>query len=167
MLYPILAQGRDGSLWDDMLSLRRSFDQMFGGYFDDAGPTAGVAGWMPRIDIADNREALRVTADLPGFEREAIDVTVQNGVLTISGERRDTEDSQNDADYRVRERRFGRFERSFSLPSGVDPDQIAAEYTNGVLTISLPKTENAKPRRVKIGQTKGGWRERITAGKSA
>jgi HSP20 family protein len=108
-------------------------------------------GWMPAMEIEDTKNTLVVTAELPGLNAKDVDISVDDGVLTISGEKQDerkegTEESQ----YFLYERRFGSFRRSFTLSDKVDVDKITATFENGVLKITMPKTEKAKPRGKKI-----------------
>jgi HSP20 family protein len=92
-----------------------------------------------------------VTAELPGLKPDDVNVTVENGVLTISGEKKqEIQEGKEDGDYYLFERRYGRFERSFTLPRSVSADQIKARFESGILTVSLPKAEGAKPRKVQI-----------------
>jgi HSP20 family protein len=106
--------------------------------------------WMPPVDIYQNgdREIVLKT-ELPDMTREDIDVTVENFVLTIKGEKKFDTDVK-DEQYHHTERRYGTFSRSFSLPQTVDTSKVAAEYKNGVLAVRIPLREEAKPRQVKI-----------------
>lgn len=115
---------------------------------DDAILTSG--SWVPPVDIYQNGEhELVLKAELPDMSREDIDLTVDNGTLTIRGEKKFTTEVKEENFHRV-ERRYGTFSRSFSLPPTVDPGKVAAEYKNGVLTIRLPLREEAKPRQIKV-----------------
>ena len=117
--------------------------------FRDFGFT-GVSTWMPPVDIfqAGDHE-LVLKAELPEMAREDIDITVENFVLTIKGEKKFVSDVK-DEQYHHSERRFGTFSRSFSLPRTVDAGKVSAEYKNGVLTVRLPLREEAKPRQIKV-----------------
>jgi HSP20 family protein len=106
--------------------------------------------WMPPVDIYQNGEhELVLKAELPDMTREDIDVTVDNGTLTIKGEKKLGTEVREEQFHRI-ERRYGTFSRSFSLPPTVDPGQVAAEYKNGVLSVRLPMREEAKPRQIKV-----------------
>jgi HSP20 family protein len=111
-----------------------------------------VAGgtWVPPVDIfqSSNREVV-LKAELPDMTREDIDITVDNGTLTIKGEKKLASDVKEEQFHRI-ERRYGAFSRSFSLPRTVDPTKVSAEYKNGVLTVRLPLREEAKPRSIKV-----------------
>ena len=106
--------------------------------------------WMPPVDIFQTGEhELVLKAELPDMAREDIDITVENFVLTIKGEKKASTEV-NDDQYHHIERRYGSFSRSFSLPQTVDPNKVSAEYKNGVLTVKLPFREEAKPRTINI-----------------
>jgi HSP20 family protein len=127
--------------------INRAFNDTHGR--TDEGPmTTGT--WVPPVDIYENGEhEVVVKAELPDMTREDIDVTVDNGTLTIKGERSFSSDVKEESFHRI-ERRYGTFSRSFSLPQTVDTGKVAAEYKNGVLTVRLPLREEAKPRQIKV-----------------
>ena len=110
----------------------------------------GVSTWMPPVDIfqAGDHE-LVLKAELPDMSREDIDITVENFVLTIKGDKKFVTDVE-DEEYHHSERRFGTFSRSFSLPQTVDAAKVSADYKNGVLTVRLPLREEARPRQIKV-----------------
>jgi HSP20 family protein len=105
--------------------------------------------WVPPVDIYQSGQAVVLKAELPDMTREDIDITVDNGTLTIKGEKKLSGDITEDRVHRI-ERRYGAFSRSFSLPRTVDTGKVAAEYKNGVLTVRLPLREDAKPRQIKV-----------------
>jgi HSP20 family protein len=104
--------------------------------------------------VYEDEHTITVQAELPGIEEKDIDVRVENNVLTISGERR-LENEERKENYHRRERSYGRFTRSFTLPSTVDSENINAEFNNGLLKITLNKRSEAKPKQIKIGVNKG------------
>ena len=105
--------------------------------------------WLPAVDIFENDESLTIRAEIPGMKTEDIKVEVEDGVLTLQGEKT-RQDEVNEANsYRV-ERVYGTFTRRFSLPTAVDATKVAATYKDGVLELVLPKTDEAKPRRIEI-----------------
>ena len=117
--------------------------------FRDFGFTA-PSTWMPPVDIFQTGDhELVLKAELPDMNREDIDINIENFVLTIKGEKKASEEVK-DEQYHHAERRYGSFSRSFSLPQTVDPNKVAAEYKNGVLTVRLPLREEAKPRSIKV-----------------
>ena len=106
--------------------------------------------WIPPVDVYQNGDQeLILKAELPDVSREDIDITVDNGTLTIKGEKRFAGDVKEEQFHRI-ERRYGTFSRTFSLPRTVDPNKVAAEYKSGVLTLRLPLREEAKPRQIKV-----------------
>jgi HSP20 family protein len=106
--------------------------------------------WMPAVDIFETKDREYVVkAELPDLKREDINVTFENGVLTLTGERR-AEFDQNDGTYHRSERAYGRFTRSFTLPATVDANRINASYKDGVLTVRVPQREEAKPRQIAV-----------------
>ena len=106
--------------------------------------------WVPPVDIYQNGEhELVLKAELPDMTRDEIDITVENGTLTIKGEKKVSTDVKEEQFHRI-ERRYGSFSRTFTLPQTVDTSKVAADYRNGVLTIRLPQREEAKPRQIKV-----------------
>ena len=106
--------------------------------------------WMPAVDIyQSNDHEVVLKAELPDMDREAIDINIENFVLTIKGEKKVSTEVKEEQFHHV-ERRFGTFSRSFSLPQTVDTSKVAAEYKNGVLTVRIPLREEARPRNVKV-----------------
>jgi HSP20 family protein len=119
------------------------------GPFRDFGFTAPNT-WMPPVDIFQTGDhELVLKAELPDMSREDIDITVENFVLTVKGEKKLSHEVKEEQ-YHHAERRYGTFSRSFSLPQTVDSNRVAAEYKNGVLTVRLPLREEAKPRTIKV-----------------
>src|SRR5438309_8508493 len=117
--------------------------------FRDFGFATATA-WVPPVDIYQNGDhELVLKAELPDMTREDIDITVDNGTLTIKGEKKLAHDVKEEQFHRI-ERRYGTFSRSFSLPQTVDTAKVGAEYKNGVLTVRLPLREEAKPRQIKV-----------------
>lgn len=117
------------------------------------GESSSVAtsDWVPVVDIREDQDKFVLHADLPGVKRKDIDVTMEEGVLSIRGERR-LEEVQEDGEYKRIERAHGTFYRRFSLPDTADPDKISARCDEGVLEVVIPKRETVKPRRIEIGK---------------
>ena len=105
--------------------------------------------WAPPVDIRETPDALVVTAEVPGLPKEDINITVENNTLSFYGERKFEKDIKKEDWHRV-ERSYGGFSRTFSLPTNVQADQAKAEFKDGVLTITLPKREESRPRRLEI-----------------
>lgn len=123
-------------------------------FFDDAvnrifNEPAGVRPWTPAVDIAENENELSLTADLPGVKLEDVDIKIEDGTLTLTGSR-SFESEEKKGNYHRVERSYGSFQRAFTLPDSVDPEKVAATYDNGVLKVTLPKKEIAKPRSIKV-----------------
>jgi HSP20 family protein len=108
-----------------------------------------LAAWVPPVDIHEEKDRIVITAELPGFRENEISITTENGMLSVSGERK-FEKEENGKNYHRVERSYGRFARSFSLPNNVDREKIQAKFENGLLQVELPKREDAKPRTIKI-----------------
>ena len=105
--------------------------------------------WVPAVDIKENENELILKADVPEVDMKDVDIKVENGTLTIRGERKVDSEKKEGSWHRL-ERSYGRFERAFALPETVDFEAVKADYKNGVLTITLPKKEIAKPRQIKV-----------------
>lgn len=116
---------------------------------DDAA--AATANWAPSVDISENEKAFTLLADIPGVDPKDIDISMEKGVLTIKGER-NTENVEEDENYRRVERQSGQFYRRFTLPDSADADNIEARSEHGVLKITIPKQEVAVSRRIEVKQ---------------
>ncbi len=127
-------------------------------FFDDlpVGGSSEGASWLPAVNVQESKEELVLTAELPGMKQDDISIEMENNVLTISGEKtEDRTEGDEQRRYHVWERRYGSFQRSFTLPRTVKSDEIRAHYDAGVLEIHLPKVAEAKSRRIAIeGATK-------------
>src|SRR6478672_3538975 len=109
-----------------------------------------LGAWIPPVDIEEDKEKLVLTAELPGFKQDQIEIQLEGGVLTIRGERRFEEEKTNGKNYHRVERSYGQFVRSFTLPNNVDRDNVRARFADGLLEIEIPKREEAKPRQIRI-----------------
>ncbi|HET7624030.1 MAG TPA: Hsp20/alpha crystallin family protein [Verrucomicrobiae bacterium] len=107
------------------------------------------SGWFPPLDLREDKDNVVVTVELPGMKKEDIEISLHEGNLTISGERKEEEKSESAEVYRT-ERFTGRFNRVVGLPVPVATDKVKAQYKDGVLTVTLPKTEEAKPRQIEV-----------------
>lgn len=108
-----------------------------------------LADWMPLADITEDEKEYLIKAELPEVRKEDVKVTVENGVLTISGERKFEKEEKNKKYHRV-ERGYGTFMRSFTLPEDADPSKVKAGFKNGLLTVQVPKSEHAKPKQIEV-----------------
>jgi HSP20 family protein len=138
--------------WDpfrDMMVMRRSMDRLLDSYFGESTDWNEPVTWGIALDVVENPDEFVVKASLPGVKPEDVDVTFSENTLTIKGETRHEEDREDER-YHLRERRYGSFSRSLTLPRGIKGDAIEASYDSGVLTLRLPKTEEVKPQRIAI-----------------
>ena len=142
---------RGGGFWDMQSEMNRMLDDMLGTMFRrPQRQLAGVTEWAPAVDVVTKNGDLVVRAELPGVKQEDVDITLQNNVLTISGERK-AEQEEERGGYYVRERRYGSFSRSFTLPEGVDESKVHARYENGVLEVTVEGAAAVQePRRIQI-----------------
>lgn len=137
-----------------MLTLWKPFNEMsrwnrdFDAFLQAPRRSATRRGFAPAVDIRESDDGVTLVADLPGVEEEGIEVQVHEGVLLLAGERAAEDDAKRDLVHR--ERSHGRFERRFRLGDTIDADNIEAVYENGVLTVSLPKKEQVKPRQIPV-----------------
>ena len=134
--------------FEELGTLHREMDRVFGRYVGEE-PAAGP-GWTPATEVRTGDDGWRVRMALPGIDPSQVHVDLQGGSLTISGERTRTE--ENGPGY-ASEIRYGRFERAFTLPAKIDAEKVSAHYENGMLELTLPLAEAAKPRRIEIGTT--------------
>jgi HSP20 family protein len=130
-------------------TLQDQFNRLFNESFRNHTEESALTTWAPAVDIYETPNELVVKADLPDVNEKDIDVRVENNLLTIRGERK-FEKSVSEENFLRVERTYGSFSRSFSLPNTVNAETIGAEYKNGVLTVTLPKREESKPRQVKV-----------------
>lgn len=128
--------------------LRYEMDRLFDDMFEGRTPDRG-AGWKPAANLVETDDAYEVTLELPGFDRDDLDVTVDRGVLTLTG-RRTAEHEQEDRTYHLRERSTGQFRRAFSLPNTVSAEEASATYDQGLLRVHLPKQPEAKTRKIEV-----------------
>lgn len=132
--------------------LRSQFNPMFDqdlALFDGENTNIATSNWTPSVDIREENDKYVFTADIPGMDPEQIEVTADNGMLTIKGER-ESEKKEEKKNYKRIERSWGSFYRRFSLPDNVDTGKIDARSKDGVLELSIPKTASAKPRKIAI-----------------
>jgi len=134
-------------------SLQQEMNRLFNTFFEApagaAGAPGGVRRWVPAMDLVETDDHFVLRADLPGVTHDDVDLSLEENVLTVSGERKTEHEERGEGFYRV-ERATGTFSRSLTLPDGVDGDAIAARFENGVLEVRIPKPEQRKPRKVQI-----------------
>ena len=128
--------------------MNRIFDEFFRG--DILGNESFVTrDWSPAVDVVENKDNFLLKADLPGMNKDDVKITLENNMLTIRGEKKN-EFEKKDGEYHRIERSYGSFERSFTIPGSVKTDKIDAEYKDGILTLILPKAEEARPKLIDV-----------------
>jgi HSP20 family protein len=136
----------------DYFSLRRHMNGLFDDFFYPSRRTSddkSLWSWNPAVDIYEDDDNIVVKAEIPGMDKESIDVDVKDRVLTIKGERSENHEVQEEHYYR-KESSYGRFERAFTLPADVKTDEIKAEYKDGILKVMVPKPEAKKPKQITV-----------------
>ncbi|MBO6537516.1 MAG: Hsp20/alpha crystallin family protein [Balneolaceae bacterium] len=128
--------------------LSRSFDDLFNEFFSNT-PSYKRDGFMPSVDISESEKQFELSVELPGMKKEDIKIDLENGRLTISGERK-FKNEENEKNYHRVESRFGTFTRTFHLPDSIDEDTIAAKYTDGILNITIDKSEDKVKKQIEI-----------------
>ena len=136
----------------DLAALRDRMDRIFSDtpvqpWGTDEGLTASL--WAPPVDVFESGDNIVLKADLPGLSQNDVEISVEGSTLTINGERKKETQTEEKGYYRM-ERHYGTFTRSFTLPATVDPNRIDATFTQGVLTVTLPKREESKPKQIKV-----------------
>ena len=133
-----------------LAAVQARLNRIFSEPYENGDDALAQANWVPPVDVFENpQHELVLKAELPGVKKDDIDIKVENNTLTIRGERKREVETKEDGFHRV-ERTFGSFARSFTLPQTVSADGIKADYKDGVLTVTLPAREEAKPRQVQI-----------------
>jgi len=144
--------------WDTyggLTGLQEQVNRLFESAFPRRADNSALTSWAPAVDIYETENELVVKADLPDVSEKDLDVRVENNTLTVRGERKFEKKVEEENYLRV-ERAYGTFSRSFGLPNTVNTEAIKAEYKNGVLTVTLPKRAESKPKQVKVSVTNGG-----------
>lgn len=130
-------------------ALEDQVNRLFGEVLERQGEESNLTAWAPSVDSYETEQELVVKADLPEIDAKDLDIRVENNMLTIRGERK-LEKNVNEGNYLRRERSYGSFARRFTLANTVNSEAIKADYQNGVLTLSIPKREEAKPKQIKV-----------------
>jgi len=138
------------SPFNELTRIRSEIERIFEDPFSLLTPSTGFfEGWSPALDVFEDQDKYVVNAELPGLKKEEINVSLEGNTLTISGERKQQEEKKEGENYRS-ERYFGRFQRSLTLPSQVDANKIQANYKDGVLSVTLPKSEESKSKQIQV-----------------
>ncbi|MBT8097041.1 MAG: Hsp20/alpha crystallin family protein [Woeseia sp.] len=136
--------------WQGMGQLQEDINRLFGSWSNNES-TSAVADWVPSVDINESEESFELHVDVPGIDPKDVEITLDNGVLTIAGERQYVKQEKDDSLLRRRtERAYGRFYRRFILPDTVDAEKVKASNHHGVLEITIPKQAKSMPRRIKV-----------------
>jgi HSP20 family protein len=139
--------------WRELEEMRTQFARLLGDRLpikrEGKGEEIGSAEWLPPVDITEDSKEYTVKAELPGLSKENVKVAVEDGVLSISGERKEEKEEKDKKYHRV-ERSYGSFRRSFTLPEGTSGEKVTAEFKDGILKVHLPKDETAKPKPVDV-----------------
>ncbi len=137
------------STWDPFTEMEAVLNRYRPQASDPHAQTMTKADWYPVVDVTESEGAFHLHAELPGVEKDQINLSVQDGVLTISGQRKSQHESTEGKLHRI-ERTYGSFVRNFNLPENVDAQQVAARYQDGVLEVDIPKAEQAQPKRIDV-----------------
>jgi HSP20 family protein len=144
--------------WDpvrDLDGLQSDVNRLFDTFFGARPANEAARRWAPAMDLVETDDHLVLRADLPGLDKDDVEIEVKDDVLTVSGERKAEHEERQDGFHRI-ERAYGGFARSLTLPKGIDPDQVQAEFNKGVLEVRIPKPAERKPHRVQIGAAVNG-----------
>jgi HSP20 family protein len=143
---------RELATWpSDLFGIQREMNRMFNNFFrsDARDGDLELSAWTPAVDIAEHDNEYIVKVELPGVSKEDVKITLESNILTVHGEKKHEKETKEEDYHRV-ERSFGSFQRSFTLPTTVKSDKIDAVYKDGILTVSLPKAEEAKPKQIEV-----------------
>jgi len=135
------------SPWSALRDLEEQFGRVFGSLRDEGGWSEGA--WAPAMDVTETPDAYIIEADLPGMKKDDIELVVLENLVTLKGERKFEHEKSSDG-YSRFERRYGSFQRSFEVPGGFDGDKVTAAFEDGVLRVTLPKREEAKPKQIQV-----------------
>ena len=138
---------------EGMTNLRRlnnMLDEAFNAWPFQAQENGSLtSSWLPPCDVFEDKNAVKIVAEIPGVDAEDVKISLENNLLTLRGEKKQQAEEQSERVHRY-ERSYGVFERTFSLPTSVDPEKIDAKYSHGVLTVTIPKSERARPREIPV-----------------
>ncbi len=147
---------RHNNHWTPLAEFRREMDTLFDDFFTPIAKSSRDVDnvWTPACEVAEEAGHYMLSLEMPGIAKDDIKIEVADNTVTVSGERH-TESKKTGQGAWYGERRYGKFQRSFTLPAGIDADKIEADYQNGVLQLMVPKAESAQPRQIKIGNSTG------------
>lgn len=135
----------------DMFEMQKDLNRAFSEFFGQPGTAVDMIerDWVPAVDVFEKNDEINLKAELPGLTKDDVNISIENNTLTITGEKKRESEVKDDSYHRV-ERSYGRFQRSFSLPSTIDPKNVKANFKDGILSVKLGKKEEAKPKKIDI-----------------
>jgi len=134
---------------NDMMGLQHEINRVFDDVWRDRALGAPATAWYPAVDLIENHDEYRLVAELPGLKRDQVKITFSDNVVTLRGEKKSEKEEKRE-EWHVVERSYGTFERSFHLAAPIKPDQVRARFEDGVLTVTLPKSEESRAREIQI-----------------
>lgn len=140
---------RRPTLTNDFASMQHRMDRLMTDLLGPNAITTNGASWVPAVDVLEDKDAIRIVAELPGVKPEDVKIALEHRTLTIRGEKKQVAEEQTEKVHRY-ERTYGSFERTFTLPQTVDAERVQASYSHGVLTVTVPRVEAAKPREIPV-----------------
>jgi HSP20 family protein len=140
---------RRGDVFSELSRMQEEMNRYFDDFFGEQRRGLAEGAWLPAVDVSETDSEMVVRAELPGMTQDDIEVNLQDNVLTLKGEKKQEKKEEKENYHRV-ERSYGSFSRSFTLPAGVNQDEVKATFKDGVLEIAMPKTEEAKPKKIAI-----------------
>jgi HSP20 family protein len=140
---------RRGDVFSELTRMQEEMNRYFDDFFGEQRRGLAEGAWLPAVDVSETDSEMVVRAELPGMTQDDIEVNLQDNVLTLKGEKKQEKKEEKENYHRV-ERSYGSFSRSFTLPAGVNQDEVKATFKDGVLEIAMPKTEEAKPKKIAI-----------------
>ncbi len=148
---PFRGLRRRGNVFNELVDMQQEMNRMFDEFFGERRSDLAEGNWMPAVDVSENESSIAVRAELPGMSHEDVELNLQDNVLTIKGEKKQ-EQQEEKKNYHRAECCYGSFTRAFTLPVNVEQEGIQATFKDGVLEITLPKTEEAKPKKIVIAE---------------
>jgi len=143
---------REIAAWpSDLFGMQREMNRMFNNIFrqSEDGEDYALTGWAPAVDIAEQEDEFTVKVELPGVSKDDVKITVESNILTVRGEKKQEKETKKENYHRV-ERSYGSFQRSFTLPTAIINEKIDAAFKDGILTVRVPKAEEAKPKQIEV-----------------
>lgn len=140
---------RRGDIFSELTRMQQEMNCFFDEFFGERRGELAEGSWVPSVDVSETESEIVVRAELPGMTQDDIELNLQDSVLTLKGEKKQEKEEEKESYHRM-ERCYGCFSRSFTLPANIDQDKIQASFKDGVLVVNLPKSEEAKPKKIAI-----------------